>query len=164
MKAAILIFTLCFYWGMSTRLHFSTTETLSPTFQEIKTMGILGVIYNHIPIKNPQVKEGLRTKWHATKEKAKQYKWLMALLGFGGFWQLTKWRKKVLNKRLLKRDGDFNTKGCLKMMCLIFLASAALGFVVGLIFPALKSMQLLMGFGIFCIICIIFSGKLKHMA
>jgi hypothetical protein len=163
MKATIFIFTLCFYWGMSTRLHFSRTETLSPVFQEIKTMGVLGVIYNHIPIKNPQLKEGLRSKWHATKEKAKQYKWLMALLGFGGFWQLTKWRKRAL-KLKAKRDGNFDTKGCLKMMCLIFLASAALGWIVGLIFPALKAMQLLIGLGIFCIICIIFSGKLKHMA
>jgi hypothetical protein len=161
MKAAILIFTLCFYWGMSTRLHFSPNETLSPTFQEIKTMGVLGVIYNHIPIKNPQVKEGLRTKWQATKEKAKQYKWLMALLGFGGFWQLTKWRKKAL-KMQSKREGSYDTKGCLRVGCLLVLATSLLGYLIGLAFPSIVGgVALAISFCFICILAIIFSGKLK---
>jgi hypothetical protein len=161
MKAAILIFTLCFYWGMSTRLHFSPNETLSPTFQEIKTMGVLGVIYNHIPIKNPQVKEGLRTKWQATKEKAKQYKWLMALLGFGGFWQLTKWRKKVL-KMQSKREGSYDTRGCLRVGCIVLGGAALLGYLIGLLFPTTVGfVAYMIGLGVICIICIIFSSKLK---
>jgi hypothetical protein len=161
MKAAILIFTICFYWGMSTRLHFSTNETLSPTFRDVKTMGVLGVIYNHIPMKNPQLKERLLTKWQATKKKVKQYKWLMGLVGFAGFWQLIKWRKKVL-KLQTKRSDASNQAGCLKVTCLVLGGAALIGYVVGLLFPTTVGfVAYMIGLGVISIFAIIFSSKLK---
>jgi vacuolar-type H+-ATPase subunit I/STV1 len=48
---------------------------------------------------NQAFKKEKQSKWSAFKEKAKQYKLLMGLLGFGAFGLLTKWRRKQLLKR-----------------------------------------------------------------
>jgi hypothetical protein len=111
---------------------------------------------------NQAFKKEKQSKWSAFKEKAKQHKLLMGLLGFGAFGLLTKWRRK----QLLKRSGDdIDGKG----LCLFFLgivALAGIGRLLGQYVFMLTGGALtwfIVGFGCVAVlaIAIIFGKKFK---
>jgi hypothetical protein len=161
MRAIIIVFTINFWIGTAIRLHHTDNSTLRKEYQEMKAnMPFLGAVFTKISLENKK-EYGLFTHIKTATKKAKQYKWLIGLLGFGTFWQLIKWRKKVL-KMQSKREGDYDTRGCLKVGCIVLGGAALLGYIIGLLFPTTVGfVAYMIGLGLICIFAIIFSGKLK---